>query len=70
MLLYFFILMLFTLGQAEDEISVENTTLEESESVTEAPGGQTEEERVVTEMPKLPTTTTTTTTINTTYLNK
>ena len=66
MLLYFCFLILFTLGQTEDDISVENTTLEEKESVTEAPGEQTEEERVVTEM----LTTTTTTTINTTYVDK
>ena len=67
MLLYFCMLILFTLAQAGEDISVENTTLEEKESVTEAPGEQTEEERVVTEMLA---TTTTTTTINTTYVDK
>ena len=66
MLLYFCILILFTLAQAGEDIPVENTTLEEKESVTEAPREETEEERVVTEM----LTTTTTTTINTTYVDK
>merc|ERR1719308_480512 len=66
MLLYFCILILFTLGQAGEDIPVENTTLEEKEGVTEAPGEETEEERVVTEMLA---TTTTITTINTTYVD-